>query len=91
MPGEGIDADLAFVSCGMAGKEPVTLRDGRQVRPVDVFVATLPPNSPADELARLALAGDITDIGVVVVDCVGEKDGRPAELEPHRRPTRSGG
>jgi saccharopine dehydrogenase-like NADP-dependent oxidoreductase len=78
MPGEAIDADLAFVSSGMASKEPVTLRDGRQVRPIDVFVATLPANPPADELARLALAGEITDIGVVVVDCIGEKDGRPA-------------
>jgi hypothetical protein len=62
----------------MASKQFVTLRDGRQVRPIDVFVATLPPNPPADELARLALAGEITDIGVVVVDCIGEKDGRPA-------------
>jgi saccharopine dehydrogenase (NAD+, L-lysine-forming) len=78
MPGDGIDADLAFVSSGMASKEPVTLRDGTQVRPIDVFVATLPPNPPADELARLALAGEITDIGVVTVDCIGEKDGRPA-------------
>jgi len=78
MPGDGIDADLAFVSSGMASKQPVTLRDGRQVRPIDVFVATLPPNPPPEELARLALAGEITDIGVVTVDCIGEKDGRPA-------------
>jgi saccharopine dehydrogenase (NAD+, L-lysine-forming) len=78
MPGEGLDADLAFVNSGMASKEPVTLRDGTTVRPIDVFVATLPPNPPADEVARLALAGEITDIGVVTVDCIGEKDGRPA-------------
>lgn len=78
MPEEGIDADLALVSSGMTSKTPVTLKDGTIVRPIDVFVATLPPNPPADELAKLALAGEITDIGVVVVDCIGEKDGKPA-------------
>jgi saccharopine dehydrogenase-like NADP-dependent oxidoreductase len=50
------------------------------VRPIDVFVATLAPNPPADELARLALAGEITDYGVVTVDCIGEKDGKPASV-----------
>ncbi|HET6477427.1 MAG TPA: saccharopine dehydrogenase NADP-binding domain-containing protein [Thermoleophilia bacterium] len=77
---DGIDADLAFVSSGMASKEPVTLKDGSKVRPIDVFVATLPPNPPADELAKLALDGEITDNGVVTVDCIGEKDGKPASI-----------
>jgi saccharopine dehydrogenase (NAD+, L-lysine-forming) len=79
-PEEGLDADLAFVSSGMVSKVPVTLKDGTQVRPIDVYVATLPPNPPADELARLALAGEITDFGVVTVDCMGEKDGKPASI-----------
>ena len=61
----------------MTSKEPVTLKDGTKVRPIDVYVATLAPNPPADELARLALAGEILDIGVQVVDCIGEKDGKP--------------
>jgi len=43
-------------------------------------VATLPPNPPADELAELALAGEITDWGVVTVDCIGEKNGKPAGI-----------
>jgi len=77
-PEEGLDADLALVSSGMTSKYPVTLKDGSKVRPIDVFVATLPPNPPADELARMALAGEITDYGVVTVDCIGEKDGKPA-------------
>ena len=59
--GSGIDADLALVGSGMTSKYPVTLKDGTEVRPIDVFVATLPPNPPADELAKLALAGEITD------------------------------
>jgi saccharopine dehydrogenase-like NADP-dependent oxidoreductase len=80
MPEEDIDADKAFVETGMASKEPVTLKDGTKVRPIDVFVATLPPNPPADELARLALSGQITDIGVVTVDCIGEKGGKPASV-----------
>ena len=50
------------------------------MRPIDVFVATLPPNPPADELAKLALAGEITDFGVVTVDCIGEKNGKPASV-----------
>jgi len=75
---EAIDADLAFVGSGMVSKDPVTLKDGTKVRPIDVYVATLSPNPPADELARLALAGEILDIGVQVVDCIGEKDGKPA-------------
>ena len=79
-PEEGIDADLAFVSSGMASKEPVTLKDGTQVRPIDVFVASMPANPPADELAKLALAGEITDFGVVTVDCIGEKNGKPATV-----------
>ncbi len=80
MPEEGIDADKAFVETGMASKEPVTLKDGSKVRPIDVFVATLPANPPADELAKLALSGAITDIGVVTVDCIGEKAGKPASV-----------
>jgi saccharopine dehydrogenase (NAD+, L-lysine forming) len=80
MPEEGIDADKAFVETGMASKKPVTLKDGREVRPIDVFVATLPANPPADQLAKLAVSGQITDIGVVAVDCIGEKGGKPASV-----------
>ena len=76
----GIDADLALVGSGMTSKYPVKLKDGSEVRPIDVFVATLPPNPPADELAKLALAGEITDFGVVTVDCIGEKSGKPASV-----------
>jgi saccharopine dehydrogenase-like NADP-dependent oxidoreductase len=72
-----IDADAAFVGSGMVSKDPVTLRDGTQVRPIDVYVATLPPNPPADELAKLAASGQIFDAGIQVVDCIGEKDGKP--------------
>jgi len=72
-----VRADAAFVRSGMTSKEPVTLRDGTKVRPIDVYVATLPPNPPADELARLAASGQILDMGIQVVDCVGEKDGKP--------------
>ena len=79
-PEDGIDADLAFVGSGMASKEPVTLKDGTKVRPIDVFVATLPLNPPAEELARLALAGEIVDSGVVTVDCIGEIGGKPATV-----------
>jgi saccharopine dehydrogenase (NAD+, L-lysine-forming) len=79
-PEEGLDADLAFVGSGMASKVPVTLNDGRTVRPIDVYVATLPPNPPAEELARMALAGEITDYGVVTVDCIGEKNGKRASV-----------
>jgi len=75
---EAIDADLAFVGSGMVSKEPVTLKDGTRVRPIDVYVATLAPNPPAEELAKLALDGKILDIGVQVVDCIGEKGGQPA-------------
>jgi len=31
----------------------------------------------ADELAKLAATGDILDIGIQLVDCIGEKDGKP--------------
>jgi saccharopine dehydrogenase-like NADP-dependent oxidoreductase len=78
--GAGLDADLALVGSGMTSKYPVRLKDGTEVRPIDVFVATLPPNPPADELARLALAGEIVDYGVVTVDCIGEKAGKPASV-----------
>lgn len=77
---EDLNADLALVASGMTGKEVVTLKDGNQVRPIDVFVATLPPNPPLEELARLALAGEITDTGVLTVDCIGEKNGKPAAI-----------
>jgi saccharopine dehydrogenase-like NADP-dependent oxidoreductase len=77
---DGIDADLALVSSGMTSKYPVRLKNGSEVRPIDVFVATLPPNPPAEELATLALAGEITDFGVVTVDCIGERNGKPASI-----------
>jgi len=76
----GLDADHALVASGMTSKYPVKLKDGSEIRPIDVFVATLEPNPPADELARLALAGEITDFGVVTVDCIGEKNGKPATI-----------
>ena len=79
-PEEGLDWDKALVESGMTSKIPVTLRDGSQVRPIDVYVATLPPNPPMDELAALALSGAITDSGVVTVDCIGEKHGKPASI-----------
>ena len=79
-PEEGIDADLALVGSGMTSKVPVTLKDGSKVRPIDVFVATLPPNPPMQELASLAASGVITDSGVVTVDCIGEKNGKPASI-----------
>ncbi len=47
------------------------------MRPIDVYVATLPPNPPADEVARLAASGQILDVGIQLVDCIGEKDGQP--------------
>jgi saccharopine dehydrogenase-like NADP-dependent oxidoreductase len=75
-----IDGDAAFVGTGMTSKDPVTLKDGTKVRPIDVYVATLAPNPPADELAKLALAGKILDIGVQVVDCIGEKAGQPTTI-----------
>ena len=80
-PEEGIDADLALVASGMTSKVPVTLKDGTTVRPIDVYVATLAPNPPMEELAVLALSGAITDYGVVTVDCIGEKRGKPAAIK----------
>jgi saccharopine dehydrogenase-like NADP-dependent oxidoreductase len=77
---EGIDADAAFVGSGMTSKVPVTLKDGTRIRPIDVYVATLAPNPPAEELARMALAGEIFDVGVQLVDCIGEKDGKPSTI-----------
>ncbi|MBN1630390.1 MAG: saccharopine dehydrogenase NADP-binding domain-containing protein [Thermoleophilia bacterium] len=79
-PVEGLDADLALVASGMTSKNPVTLKDGSQVRPIDVLVATLPPNPPMDDLARLALAGEIVDSGVLTVDCIGEMGGQAAAI-----------
>ncbi len=79
-PEEGLDADMALVASGMTSKLPVKMKDGSEVRPIDVFVATLPPNPPMDELARLALAGEITDYGVLAVDCIGERAGKPASI-----------
>ena len=79
-PEEGLDADLALVASGMTSKTPATLKDGSQVRPIDVFVATLPPNPPMEDLAALALSGAITDHGVLTVDCIGERRGKPASI-----------
>jgi len=79
-PEEGLDWDKALVESGMVSKTPVRLKDGTLVRPIDVFVATLPPNPPLDELAELALAGVITDTGVLTVDCLGERYGKPASV-----------
>jgi saccharopine dehydrogenase-like NADP-dependent oxidoreductase len=33
------------------------------------------------ELARLAASGQILDMGIQVVDCVGEKDGKPRTIQ----------
>jgi len=79
-PEEGIDYDYAIVSSGVTSKYPVKLKDGTEVRPIDVFVALLPPNPPAEEIQKLALEGKITDTGVITVDCIGEKRGKPARI-----------
>ena len=79
-PVEGLDWDKALVESGMTSKIPVTLKDGTTVRPIDVYVATLAPNPPMDELAALALSDQIVDDGVLTVDCIGEIGGRPASI-----------
>jgi saccharopine dehydrogenase (NAD+, L-lysine-forming) len=79
-PEEALDWDKALVESGMVSKLPVRLKDGTWVRPIDVFVATLPPNPPLDELAELALSGAITDTGVLTVDCSGERGAKPASI-----------
>jgi saccharopine dehydrogenase-like NADP-dependent oxidoreductase len=79
-PLEGLDWDKALVESGMTSKIPVTLKDGTTVRPIDVYVATLPPNPPMEELAALALSDQITDDGVLTVDCIGETGGKPATI-----------
>jgi saccharopine dehydrogenase (NAD+, L-lysine forming) len=80
-PEDLLDWDKALVESGMTSKLPVTLKDGTTVRPIDVYVATLKPNPPMDELAALALSGAITDHGIVTVDCIGEKAGKPAAIK----------
>jgi len=79
-PEEALDWDKALVESGMVSKNPVRLKDGALVRPIDVFVATLPPNPPWEELAELALSGAIVDTGVLTVDCFGERQGKPAQI-----------
>jgi saccharopine dehydrogenase (NAD+, L-lysine-forming) len=74
---DALNADQAFVASGMAGKEPVLVR-GAQVRPIDVYCATLAPNPSPEEMKRLVEAGEIKDYGVIVCDAWGEKDGKPA-------------
>ncbi|NLG65998.1 MAG: hypothetical protein GX537_10375 [Actinobacteria bacterium] len=80
MPEQDLIADQALTASGATSKHPVTLRDGVRVRPLDVFTATLPPNPAPHELARLALSGQITDIGVIAVDCIGQRAGKPARI-----------
>ena len=73
-----LNADEAFVASGMAGKEPVVVK-GVEVRPIDVYCATLAPNPAPEEMRRLVEEGQIQDYGVILVDAWGEKDGRPTK------------
>jgi saccharopine dehydrogenase-like NADP-dependent oxidoreductase len=73
-----LNADEAFVASGMASKEPVVVH-GVEVRPIDVYCATLAPNPSPEEMKRLVEAGEIQDYGVILVDAWGEKDGKPAK------------
>jgi hypothetical protein len=78
-PEEGIDADLALVSSGMTSKVPVTLKDGSGS--AHRCVRGHPSAQPADgRTGGSALSGAITDYGVVTVDCIGEKNGKPASV-----------
>jgi saccharopine dehydrogenase (NAD+, L-lysine-forming) len=73
-----LNADEAFVASGMASKDTVTVK-GAEVRPIDVYCATLAPNPAPDEMKRLVEAGEIQDFGVILCDAWGEKDGKPAK------------
>lgn len=69
----------AVVDSGVASPEPVTVKGGT-VRPIDVLCAKMPPNPSRDEIAALARAGKITDVGVCVVDLHPETGRPPAEV-----------
>ncbi len=73
-----LNADEAFVASGMASKEPVVV-NGVEVRPIDVYCATLKPNPSPEEMRRLVEAGEIKDYGIILVDAWGQKDGKPAK------------
>lgn len=73
-----LNADEAFVASGMASKEPVVV-NGVEVRPIDVYCATLTPNPAPEEMKRLVEAGEIQDYGIILCDSWGEKDGKPAK------------
>ncbi len=75
---EALNADEAFVASGMASKEPVLVH-GVEVRPIDVYCATLSPNPAPEEMKRLVEAGEIQDYGIILADAWGEKDGKPAK------------
>jgi saccharopine dehydrogenase (NAD+, L-lysine-forming) len=75
---DALNADEAFVASGMASKEQVVV-GGAEVRPIDVYCATLKPNPSPDEMRRLVEAGEIQDYGIILCDAWGEKDGKPAK------------
>lgn len=68
----------AIVETGMATEKPVVI-NGVEVVPLDVLAAVLPANPPRDEIARLAEAGDITDVGATVIEAYRESGQPPAE------------
>jgi len=71
-----LDTLRAIVNSGMACPIPRDVK-GVSVRPIDVLVGNLPPSTPPDRVAELALAGKIVDEGVYVIDLYREA-GQPA-------------
>jgi lysine 6-dehydrogenase len=60
----------AFAQLGLLDKEKVSV-DGSEVSPRDVFHALL---------EKRIVQSKVRDVGIIRIKCVGEKDGKPAEV-----------
>lgn len=82
--GVGIEFAEPLQRAGLLKREPVTLKNGKEVVPFDVVLDTLPhPPRFAHEIKEILDEGLISDTGAFVVEAMGKKDGKDVRVESH--------
>ncbi len=81
--GSGVTFAEPIYRAGLLSKVPEEI-DGQQVIPFNVVLKHIPPAPKyRDEIKEIIEEGLVTDSGAMVVEAIGEKDGKKIKVETH--------
>jgi len=81
--GVGIDFAMPLYRAGLLSRKKVNI-NGIDVVPFDVVLAHIPPAPrTSDEVREILEEGLVSDTGAMVIEAIGEKDGKETSIEIH--------